>query len=254
MKSSVNSTLEKFIKKFEIAVILEKEYLTIDEANEHIISKLKECLEDRNIKYILKYRIIFINDNKEYDKLCISHDIEYRTDTERNPFGLIRLLTTYSQYYYDLIKNPHYFEFNENSDEDISNYKKAIYILKIKNDIDIKILNEKIKIKELEKERIFLESLSVFVEKVNGYPIKKSIHFNEKIIEYYQFRTQNHIVISFEKKVFNLLKTLKFDDLISYKGICFNKNIIKLFFIEKINEKNFSEFSFLKNRVKESKA
>ncbi|MCI5996851.1 MAG: hypothetical protein MRZ16_01290 [Parvimonas sp.] len=255
MKTSVNPTLEKFIKKFAISVILDGEYLTITEADEHIISKLKECLEDRSIKYVLKYRVIFINDNKEYDQLCISHDIEYRTDTERNPFGLIRLLTIYSQNYYDLTKNPHYFEFNENSDEDISNYKKASYILKIKEYFDKKISDEKKQLEKKEKERIFLEKLNSFNEKIIGFPIKKSINLNEKVIEYYQFKTKNYIVISFEKNSFNLLKTLKFDDKIFFKGICLpGKEIIKLFQIERINGKKISEFSFLKNRFKSNQA
>lgn len=49
MEFSVNSTLERFLKKHQIAVMIDGTYLGLDEADEYVQEKLKECLKDKSI-------------------------------------------------------------------------------------------------------------------------------------------------------------------------------------------------------------
>lgn len=257
----VNDTLKRFINYKKIAVLIENNtnYLTLQQADDHIKEKLLELEFKRDIKYNLNIDIYF-NNTLGIDCLKKSILIEYRTDTKNNHFGIIRRLKADIDTFHSFEENKKYFEFNRN--EKTEDLKKAGYIIEIfeneilKNLPEEKNFNSELEKGILEKNDIIIDKEESFFENYSFYTVTLLSSVN-KIIKKDNFKILYYCFAKFDgkrykcifkKETYKYIKFLKVKSDFNFYGCIIND----IFIIEKIvsiKGKKVKEFALLSDKI-----
>lgn len=256
----VNNTLKRFLEKYKIAVLIEKDssYYTLLKADEYIKDRILELEDKKDTIYRLYFKIFF-NTILGVDVLDTFILIEYKNDAKDNHFGIIEKLKRDVDTYYSINNSKKYYEFNHT--EEMGNLKKSVYIFQnyedLKNEKNLpEVKDEKENIKKDENKENKENNLDInysfydvkLISSINKYIFKKDD--KEKIFHIGLIKYKKKIYkCVFKKDSIKFIKFLKTKKDFNFFGFKSSDNIFYVEKIVSINGKSTKKIKILSDKI-----